>query len=110
MQMAISFLAGTPAKTSAPQMRDLANSVAAIIPHKWNQVAIQLQLSRGDRKAIEKDEVESFGRFMAVLEHWKQSRSPPYTWMTLICALNSVSVNEKELADQLQREYCCVSV
>ena len=48
-------------------MSDLANRVAAVIPHKWNQVAIQLQLSTGERKAIEKDKTESSERFMAFL-------------------------------------------
>ena len=87
-------------------MKDLANSVAAIIPHKWKQVAIQLELSRGERKAIEKDEDECFDRFVAVFEHWKQSSCQSFTWKTLVEALKSPSVGEQSLAEQLQKEYC----
>lgn len=87
-------------------MRDLANCVAAVIPHKWKQVAIQLDLSRGERKAIEKDEDESFDRFMAVLEQWKQSASQPYTWKTIVMVLKSTSVQEPKLAEELEKEFC----
>ena len=87
-------------------MSDLANRVAAIIPHKWNQVAIQLQLSTGERKAIEKDNTESSERFMAVLEHWERSCDLPYTWETLITALKSAFVGEQRLAEQLHRNFC----
>ena len=65
-------------------------------------MAIQLELSRGERKAIEKDEDECFDRFMAVLEQWKQSASLPYTWKTLVTALKSTSVDEQTLAEQLE--------
>ena len=87
-------------------MSDLANRVTAVIPHKWNQVAIQLQLSTGERKAIEKDKMESSERFMCVLEHWERSCTLPYTWETLIAVLKSASVGEQELADQLHRDFC----
>ena len=96
----------SPSKSKAPKLSDLANCVAAIIPHKWKPVAIQLELSRGERKAIEKDEDECFDRFMAVLEQWKQSASQPYTWKTLTTALKSVSVDEQCLAKQLHKDFC----
>ena len=102
----IFFAVGTPSKSSLPKLSDLANRVAAIIPHKWKQVAIQLELSRGERKAIEKDEDECFDRFTAVLEQWKQSASLPYTWKTLVTALKSTSVDEQTLAEQLERDFC----
>ncbi|CAI8033498.1 hypothetical protein GBAR_LOCUS18884, partial [Geodia barretti] len=96
----------SPSKSKAPKLSDLANRVAAIIPHKWKPVAIQLELSKGERKAIEKDEDECFDRFMAVLEQWKQSASQPHTWKTLITALKSASVDEQCLAEQLDRDFC----
>ena len=87
-------------------MRDLANRVAAAIPHKWKQVAIQLDLSLGERKAIEKDEQEAFDRFIAVLEQWKQSVSQPFTWKTIITVLKSASVGEQGLAEELKKDFC----
>ena len=101
-----SIVVETPKCSAAPKLRDLANRVAAIIPHKWKQVAIQLELSRGERKGIEKDEDECFDRFTAVLEQWKQSASLPYTWKTLVTALKSTSVDEQTLAEHLERDFC----
>ena len=87
-------------------MSVLANRVAAVIPDKWKKVAVQLELSRGEIRAIQKDEDDSFDRFMAVMDHWKQSLSKPFTWATLVSALQSPSVNETRLADELNREFC----
>ncbi|CAI8028073.1 hypothetical protein GBAR_LOCUS15995 [Geodia barretti] len=96
----------TPSRTSAPIMRDLANRVAAVIPHKWKEVAIQLDLSRSERKAIEKDEDKSFDCFIAVLEQWKQTANLPYTWKTIVTVLKSASVDETRLAEKLEKDFC----
>ena len=87
-------------------MEDLANRCAAIIPHKWKPVAFQLGLIMSDIKVIHKDEDDTFSRFMAVFDHWQRSSCKPYTWKTLVNALRSRSVNEINLADELQREFC----
>ena len=60
----------------------------------------------GDRKAIERDEVKSFDRFMAVLEQWKQSASLPYTWESIVTVLKSASVDEPILAAELAKDFC----
>ena len=87
-------------------MSVLANRVAAVVPDKWKKVAVQLELSQGEIKAIQKDEDDSFDRFMAVMYQWKQSLSKPFTWPTLVSALRSPSVNETRLADELKHEFC----
>ena len=87
-------------------MSVLANRVAAVVPHQWKKVAVQLELGRGEIKAIQKDEDDSFDRFMAVMDKWKTSLSKPFTWATLVTALRSPSVNEHGLADELNREFC----
>lgn len=68
-------------------MKDLAHHFAAVIPHKWNLVVIQLELSKGEIKAIERDEDTSINQFIAVLEQWKQSSTLPYSWNALINVL-----------------------
>ncbi|CAI8020738.1 hypothetical protein GBAR_LOCUS12377 [Geodia barretti] len=104
------WLSGTEpvvhSKTSHPKLSDLANRVAAIIPHKWKEVAIQLDLSKGERKAIESDEDKSFDRFVAVLEQWRQSAIVPYTWKTIVNVLKSASVDETRLAEELEKNFC----
>ena len=87
-------------------MADLANRCAAIIPDKWIQVAIQLGLSMSKIKAIYRDEINSFYRFMAVFDCWQRSSCEPYTWETLVNALRSRSVDEIKLADELDHEFC----
>ena len=87
-------------------MSVLANRVAAIIPHQWQKVAVQLELSRGEIRAIQKEEDDSFCRFMAVMDRWETSLSKPFTWATLVTALQSLSVNETRLAEELTREFC----
>ena len=96
---------GGPSKGS-PRMSDLANRVAVVIPDKWKMVAVQLELARGEIKIIQKDEGEIVDRFMAVMDKWEQSIRKPFTWATLVTALQSPSVNETRLADELYREFC----
>ena len=87
-------------------MRDLANHVAAVIPHKWKMVAIQLDVDMGAINRIESNKCDCLDRFMAVFDHWKQSSSEPYTWKSLVTALKSRGVNEVRLAEELQRDFC----
>ena len=94
------------AVSSEPRMSDLANRVAAKIPEKWKQVAIQLELSISEIKTIRQDEDDAFDRFMAVFDRWQRSSCSPYAWKTLVSALKTTSVNEIKLAEELQREFC----
>ena len=87
-------------------MDDLANYVAAIIPHKMNEVAIQLGVSMNEIMRICIDEKGYFRQFMAVFNHWKSASTKPYTWKTLVDALRSRSVNEVKLADELHHKFC----
>ena len=87
-------------------MSVLANRVAAVIPHQWKKVAIQLELTQGDIKTIQKDEDESFDQFMAVMYQWEKSLRRPFTWTTLVTALQSPSVNETQLANELHCKFC----
>ena len=57
-------------------------------------------------KAIYKDEIDSFDRFMAVFDCWQRSSCEPYTWKTLVNALRARSVNEIKLADELDHDFC----
>ena len=87
-------------------MSDLANRVAAVIPSKWIDVAFQLEIDMGAIDAIENDRRKCSHKFMAVMNHWKQSLSKPFTWATLVAALQSRSVGETRLAEELCRDFC----
>ena len=103
----ISCIPGGPQSTeSAPAISVLANCVAAKIRDKWKKVALQLELSVGVIRAIQRDQQDSFDQFMVVMYEWKDSLSRPFTWDTIVAVLKSDSVNETRLASELQREFC----
>ena len=87
-------------------MSVLANRVAAKISFKWKEVAIQLELTEGQISAIEENQSKSYDRFMAVMGKWETSLCKPFTWATLVTALCSPSVNERRLANELERDFC----
>ena len=63
-------------------------------------------MSWNEIKRIDKDEDDSFDRFMSVLHHWKSASTEPYTWKTVIAALKSECVNELSLAEELRSKFC----
>ena len=69
-------------------------------------MAIQLDISSGDRRAIESNKDKALSRFVAVLEQWKESASQPYTWDTIVTVLKSASVGESRLAEELEKDFC----
>ena len=87
-------------------MSDLGNHVAAVIPDKWNKVAVQLELQRGEISTIERNKHDELDRFMAVMEVWENSLRKPFTWDTLVAVLQSPFVSEAKLAAELQRDFC----
>lgn len=87
-------------------MRDLSNDVASFIQDKWKKVAFQLELEVGEINAIKKDEDNCFDKFMAVMCKWKKSFRKPFSWSTLIIALQSPAVEESDLAEKLRQKYC----
>ena len=97
-----------PPTASVPTLKDLSNRVAAVIPDKWIQVAIQLELDMSVIRTIRKEESSCFEQFVAVLEQWKKSSSLPYTWKSLVTVLRSRSVNESRLAHELEIEFCFI--
>ena len=101
---------GGSSAESASTLSVLANRVAAVIPHQWRNMAVQLELTEGDIKAIQEDENTVSDRFNAVMKRWKQSLTKPFTWEALINALRSPSVNELRLANELTHDFVDTNV
>ena len=89
---------------SEPSLPHLIDKVAAVIPHKYEMVGLQLGLSLaelqviGPRHPTLEEHHRAFGEMFGV---WRRRGSPPYTWRTLIDVLRSASVGEVLLSDQL---------
>ena len=92
---------------SEPELPDLMNEVAAIIPGKWRDVAIQLGLDQGLLDGIA---IISPGDtnhcYSNVFTRWRNQNSEthPYIWLTVVQALESQAVGEQRLADKLKNE------
>ena len=89
---------------SEPSLPHLMEKVAAVIPHKYMTVGLQLGLTMAQMQAIHplhqslEDHHRAFGEVFGV---WRKCGSPPYTWRTIIDVLKTASVGEVLLSDTL---------
>ena len=91
-------------------LSDLMNEVATET-NKWDQIALQLDLSHID---IERIKMDVQGRteacFIKVFNKWETKLTPPFTWPVIIRALETPSVAEFRLASQLKARHLMASV
>ena len=89
------------------------DDVASAIPAKWRAVGIQLELTSGTLDSIQHENAgkpqSDLHSFEAVFCIWKQLAKNPYTWKTIVDALNAPSVGENRLAEELEAKYICTS-
>ena len=89
---------------SEPSLQHLMDKVAAVIPHKYELIGLQLRLSLAELQVIGpchptlEEHHRAFGEMFGV---WRRRGSVPYTWRTLIDLLKSASVGEVLLSDEL---------
>ena len=92
---------------SEPQLSDLMNKIAANIPSKWRDVGLQLGLDPSLLERIASitpgDTIHCYSN---VFIQWKNQNSTahPYTWSTVVHALQTPAVGEKRLADKITSE------
>ena len=89
---------------SEPSLPHLMEKVAAVIPHKYEMVGLQLGVTLGELQAIRPQHqgLEGYHRaFGEIFDVWRRRGSPPYTWRTLIGVLSSAIVGEVQLSGQL---------
>lgn len=88
-----------------PELKDLMNLIAAVKPAKWRLVGIQLGLEIGILDGIAAQLSRQYGLqecFREVLIEWKNRMPSPYTWMTIIDVLETPSVGEMALAEEIK--------
>ena len=92
---------------STPELGDLMNTVAAIIPGKWREVAIGLGLDFADISRIEADvpTQKSTPCYLAVFDTWKKKGRKEYTWDTLLKALRTPLVDAQKLASTIGSQF-----
>ena len=92
---------------SQPELPDLMNEVAAKIPGKWRDVGLQLGLDHGALDGIAAISPGDINHcYSNVFTRWKSqnSQANPYTWSTVVQALEAEAVGEDRLADKIKDE------
>ena len=95
---------------SGPQIKDLLDEVAAMVPAKWELIGVQLGVPEHVLKSIKYQMAgmpdHPLHAFKLMLCRWK-SRCPPdqCSWATIIGSLEAPSIGEKNLAAQLKCKY-----
>ena len=92
---------------SRPELPDLMKEVAANIPNKWRDVGLQLGLDQGVLEGIASiSPGDTNLYYINVFTWWKNltSTTHPYTWSTVVQALESPAVGERRLADKIMSE------
>ena len=90
---------------SAPELQDLMNEVAAKTPSKWRDMGLQLGVDHSVLEGIGSISPGDINRcYSNVFTRWKNQNSTthPYTWSTIVQALESRAVGEKRLADEIK--------
>jgi len=81
--------------------------VAAELPAKWEQFAVQIELEYECIQEIKKDYPrDNYGRFMAVFQQWNIQRIVPFTWERVIIVLRSKPLEEIRVAKHIAEKFC----
>ena len=82
------------------------NEIAAKIPAKWRDVGLQLGVDQGVLNGIALISPGDINHcYSNVFTRWKNLNSThPYTWSTVVQALESETVGEKLLASKIKNE------
>lgn len=92
---------------SEPELPDLMNEVAAEIPNRWRDVGIQLRVNHGVLEGIATISLGDTNQcYSNVFIRWKNQHleTHPYTWSTIVHALESRAVGEKRLASRIKNK------
>ena len=84
------------------------NEVAAKIPSKWRDVGLQLGLDQGVLDGIGLNNPGDTNHcYSNVFTRWKNQNliTYPYTWSTIVQALQAPVVGEERLADDIKNKW-----
>ena len=90
---------------SEPKLQDLMNKVAAKIPSKWRDVGIQLGLDQNVLNAVAQVSPGDTNHcFSNVFTLWRNRKTLPYTWSTIIHVHQTAAVGQEKLAEDICSE------
>ena len=74
---------------------------------KWEILGLQLDIEPHRLKSIKNQADKNVLRYAEIFEIWKRRGNPPFTWTTIIDALKAPIVEEKQLAEELEKCLSC---
>ena len=74
------------------------------ISDKWYDIGLSLQVRRNVLDEMKQSEDNDLTKLRKVINTWKETQPSPDNWETVIAAIESPTVNDKETAD-LIRQY-----
>ena len=91
------------AEQEAPELCDLMSQVAVKTMHKWFQVGIQLKVDPVFLMSCETQfQRDPMRCYTSVFVEWERDSKLPYTWTTIIEALESNVVTEVTVANEVR--------
>ena len=84
-----------------PVMAELMSQVARKTPTKWFEVGIQLNIDTSILNAFDQHTRDNQRLYSKVFDQWKKEQKLPYTWDTIIIALETIG--EKETVSVLRK-------
>ena len=79
-------------------------NLLANISAKWRLIGICLNIPYNDLEGIQQNPISDIKKLSAVINRWKESQSSPFTWATVIAALESPTVNSLRKSNEI-RDY-----
>ena len=76
------------------------------VSHKWFDIGLKLKLSVGTLECVRDQYPNPSTALREMLHLWLKKVDPPPTWEGLACALESRTVREPQLSEQLRTKYC----
>lgn len=77
------------------------------IDYKWYEIGLSLRVHRRFLNDLKRSQGCSYHKLKKVIQMWKDTEPSPITWETVIAAVESCIVNEKELANHIRQSVKC---
>ena len=94
---------GSTILSSKPDIKDLNEHVASKIPHKWELFGVQVGLEQSDLDCIRMKCHDCRLLFNHLFNLWKRKIPSDFTWYNVLEVLNSKSIEEFDLAENIFR-------
>ena len=83
-----------------PELHDLMSHIARETPTKWYEVGIQLKIKTSMLDGFEEQTRDQARLYIKMFEQWRRGHEVPYTWTTIIDALEAVG--ERTVASDIR--------